>query len=37
MSMLKNEKSSFVVEGNIGAGKSTFFRLIKKYLDVNIL
>jgi len=38
MSMLKNQtKSSFVVEGNIGAGKSTFLRLVKKYLDVNII
>lgn len=30
-------KSSFVVEGNVGAGKSTFLGLIKKYLDVNII
>ena len=28
---------SFMVEGNIGAGKSTFLRLIEKYLPVQIV
>ena len=33
-----NQKSTvLVVEGNIGAGKSTFLRLIKDYLNVNVI
>jgi deoxyadenosine/deoxycytidine kinase len=30
-------QKSFIVEGNIGAGKSTFLRLIKEYLPVSIV
>lgn len=33
----EQKKAFFVVEGNIGAGKSTFLRLIKQYLDVHII
>lgn len=33
----KIEKKSFIVDGNIGAGKSTFLKLIKKYLNVQIV
>jgi deoxyadenosine/deoxycytidine kinase len=29
--------SSFIVEGNIGAGKSTFVSLVKNYLDVHLV
>ena len=33
-----NQKSTIlVVEGNIGAGKSTFLRLIKDYLSLNVI
>lgn len=34
--IIKNSKS-IVVEGNIGAGKSTFLRLIKDLLDVQVV
>jgi deoxyadenosine/deoxycytidine kinase len=30
-------KKSFIIEGNIGAGKSTFLALIQKHLDVQIV
>jgi deoxyadenosine/deoxycytidine kinase len=29
--------SSFIIEGNIGAGKSTFVSLVKNYLDVHLV
>ena len=28
---------SFIVEGNIGAGKSTFLKIIQKHLDVQVV
>ncbi|MDP3889121.1 MAG: deoxynucleoside kinase [bacterium] len=31
------KKGCFIVEGNIGAGKSTFLRLIKDYLNVQVV
>jgi deoxyguanosine kinase len=37
MAAQDSKKAFFVVEGNIGAGKSTFLRLIKNYLDVHII
>lgn len=33
----KLDKKCFIVDGNIGAGKSTFLKLIKKYLNVQIV
>ena len=27
----------FVVEGNIGAGKSTFLKMLKEYLNVQVV
>ncbi len=30
-------KKSFLVEGNIGAGKSTFLKIISQYLDIQII
>lgn len=36
--MSSDEKNLFfVVEGNIGTGKSTFLKIIKQYLNVNII
>ncbi len=36
---VKNNKESisFIVEGNVGAGKSTFLKIIQKYLNVDIV
>lgn len=31
------KQPSFIVEGNIGAGKSTFLSIVKKYLDMDII
>ena len=31
------EKKALVVEGNIGAGKSTFLTVLAKHLDVDIV
>lgn len=31
------EKKTFIIEGNIGAGKSTFLSLIDRYLDVETI
>ncbi len=33
----RKAQKCFVVEGNIGAGKSTFLKIIKDYLDVQIV
>ncbi len=35
--MKKTEVCSFIVEGNIGAGKSTFLQLIKELVDAQIV
>lgn len=32
-----NNQMCFILEGNIGAGKSTFLRIIKEYLNVQIV
>ncbi len=34
---VKQEHQCFIVEGNIGAGKSTFLKIIKDYLNVHIV
>lgn len=35
---VKNQKPTyFIVEGNIGAGKSTFLRLLKEHFNINII
>lgn len=33
----RNNQLCFILEGNIGAGKSTFLRIIKEYLNVQIV
>lgn len=35
--MFVHEPRYFIVEGNIGAGKSTFLRVLKEYLDVHVV
>ena len=35
--MIMKESKAIIVEGNIGAGKSTFLRLIKDLLDVQVV
>jgi len=35
--MSDTNQSSFIVEGNIGAGKSTFLKLIKDRLPVQVV
>lgn len=33
----KGEQRTFIIEGNIGAGKSTFLHMLKQYLNVQIM
>lgn len=33
----QNEKKFFIVEGNIGAGKSTFLRMLTQYLNAQLI
>ncbi len=34
---MSKPSQTFIIEGNIGAGKSTFVSLIKKELDVHVV
>ena len=35
--MEKDRSLSIIVEGNIGAGKSTFLKMVNDYLDLQIV
>jgi len=37
MRSITNRPKNFIVEGNIGAGKSTFLKMIKDYLNVQVV